>query len=93
MTRKWYEFGQALGLTSSQLHSIEHETGKEPEYYFNEVLTTLLDDESEVKVSWGRVVDAVKKLGDGALASQLAEKYGESGREGGRKGEREGGRE
>ena len=84
MKRKWYEFGQTLGLTPTQLHDIEHETGQEPEYYFTEVLTTLLDEGSEVKISWGRVVDAVKQLGDGELASHLAKKYGERRRRGGR---------
>ena len=76
LTKKWYEFGQALGLTSTQLHTIEHETGQDAEYYFSEVLTTLLDEGSEVKMSWGRVVDVVRQLGDGELASRLAEKYG-----------------
>ena len=76
LTKKWYEFGQALGLTSTQLHTIEHETGQDAEYYFSEVLTTLLDEGSEVKMSWGRVVDGVRMVGDGELASRLAEKYG-----------------
>ena len=77
MKRKWYEFGQTLGLTSTQLHDIEHETGQEPEYYFTEVLTTLLDEGSKVKISWGRMADAVKQLGYEELASHLAKKYGE----------------
>lgn len=78
MKKKWYEFGQKLGLSDAQLHSFEHTTGQDAEYYFSQLLAQLVEVESEVKLSWGRIVDAVKELGDGTLATELAEKYGMS---------------
>lgn len=86
VARKWYEFGQKVGLRSSQLHLVESEKGQDAEYYFKEMLSVLVED-VEVKVSWKKIVETVRELGENDLSCQLAEKYGEGEWEG------EGGRE
>ena len=77
-------------MTSTTLHNIEHETGQDAEYYFTELLTAVLSEGSGVELTWGKIVETVRKIGHGSLADQLFEKYGiymgEGGR-GGREGE------
>ena len=77
LAKKWYEFGQKIGLRSTQLHLIESETGRDAEYYFKEMLVSLLDEESGVKVSWDVIVGVVRDLGEETLSDKLAKKYGE----------------
>ena len=93
VAKKWYEFGQKMGLRSSTLHYLEKETGQDAEYYFKEMLTSLVGEE-RAEVSWTAVVTALREVGEGELSEQLAEKYGRRRRErerdrGRQRGERE----
>ena len=77
IAKKWYEFGQKMGLETTQLHLIETEKGKEAEYYFRETLELLAGEGREGDVTWESVVRAVTDIGETELAEQLATKYGE----------------
>ena len=60
---------------------LEKETGQEPEYYFKELLTAVVGEEEEEKrVTWDKIVGALREVGESQLAGQLAEKYGRRGR-------------
>ena len=96
LVSKWYEFGKKLKVSSSALHTIEKETGRDAEYYFEQLLSYLVDDQSSpgVTVTWGRVVKVVRELGEETIAEKVACKYGkEEGRDGGSEGRMEGGKE
>ena len=71
------------------LHSIEQDSRQTAEHYFSRLLSMLADPGSEVKLSWEKIVDVLKEIDDGPLATQLTEKYGISYRERERERERE----
>ena len=89
ISKKWYEFGNKLGASSTLLHSIEQDSGQTAEHYFSRLLSMLADPASEVKLSWEKIVDVLREIDDGPLAAQLTEKYGISYRERERERERE----
>ena len=76
IAKKWYEFGQKMGVRTTQLHLVEHERGQEVKWYFKELLGVMCEEESGVEVTWVSVVRAVREIGEGALGDRLTEKYG-----------------
>ena len=71
---KWYQFGLQLDMNSTVLHEIEHETEKTPDEHMEEVLKHCLN-RTEPKLTWRKVVNAVRGIEEGQLADNMEKQY------------------
>ena len=69
MTPKWYPFGVALGLTTTDLDIIEDEKGSQR--YMINMLQEWMDNNQEV--TWEALQEALRGIGNKRLAAKLEE--------------------
>ena len=69
MTSKWYPFGAALGISTTDLDIIEDEKGSRR--YMINMLQEWMDNNEEV--TWEELLEALRQIGNRELAEKLEE--------------------
>ena len=71
ISAKWYQFGDQLGLNTNSLQCIKQRYAQES---FN-VCFDLVGYEwisgGKIPVTWGKLIDALKKIGENQLAEEI----------------------